>query len=600
MSTNYDRLPRAQLVAELKRRDKEAADEINLLQHNMEVYREELLAQHRQLQETHLLLEASRDAYAELYDFAPIAYLSIDTNGIIQSINLTGCSLLERERSRLIGLPLYSFFIEQDKAQFLDHLRRCRRGEAIVETELTLRTRLGNAIQCLVSSRPNAGPPTFFRTIITDITERCLAESALRELNATLERRVAERTAQFEQANQELTREIAQRQAVEEVLVETDRRKDQFLAMLGHELRNPLASIRSAADLLTMLSPGDLNFRESIDVIRRQSLQMTRIIDDLLDVTRIAQGKIALRIERLDLGKITAAAVADVQRRIEREDLRLECQLPATPVWIDGDRTRLAQIVGNLLDNSIKFTPSQGQIRVTLAPNAEQSTAQLVVEDTGIGIDPSMLSAVFDSFIQGDADLDRRRGGLGLGLAVVKGLVQLQGGKVHAASEGRGKGTRIVIEFPTTQNPDLAQNSQSTIPKTSAHSILLIDDNRDALVMLKAILEQLGQAVSIATDAETGLEVARSTRPEAIISDIGLPQMDGYTPARKIRAEAGLQQTVLVALSGYGQPQDQQRAIDAGFDEHITKPVALDRLEALIARLDQHASSRPNAMHAHQ
>jgi PAS domain S-box-containing protein len=583
----YDDMTRQQLLAEVRALLDTQLDEVSVLRHDLEVHREELVAQHVQLQQTQGMLESSRDAYAELFDFAPVAYLSLDPNGLIQTINLTGCTFLERERSRLIGLPLYSFFVDNDRAKFLDHMRRCRMGEIRVESELTLRTRAGNDVICLIITRPDGRPATSFRTVLTDITERRRAAQSLRELNARLEERVITRTIQLQSVNDNLKNEIAQREAAERALYDADKRKDDFLAMLGHELRNPLAPIRNAAEILEATVSGDPALQEIADVLKRQTSHLTRMVDDLLDVARITRGKITLQRQTVDLRTVVTETLRDIQNSDEANEQQFVANLPKQAVWVYGDVTRLTQILNNLLNNSVKFNCPRGRIVVDLTTDEPAKLCRLTVSDTGKGIEEEMLKNIFDAFTQLSVPLDRRQGGLGLGLAVVRGLVELHGGKVSANSEGLGKGTQVTLELALVEPPRDASRPGAQLTHQGSHSILLIDDSHDSLRMLKSLLESLGQHVQTAEDAETGLELARSVRPEAIISDIGLPRMDGYELARSVRSDAELRSVFLVALTGYGRPQDLQHAKDAGFDRHITKPVGLDELEEIVAGLGQ-------------
>lgn len=365
-----------------------------------------------------------------------------------------------------------------------------------------------------------------------------------------------------------------QRQAMEE-LRQADRRKDEFLAMLAHELRNPLAPICNAVEVLRMIGPADPPVRQARGMIERQVGHMARLIDDLLDVSRISRGKILLRKERLDLVPLIHAAVEDLRSLIEANRLTLTAELPDHPVWVVGDPTRLSQVAGNLLHNSNKFTNPGGLVTVRLTEDCDEGIAVLTVEDTGIGMDPGMLARLFEPFSQADRSLDRSRGGLGLGLALVKGLVDLHSGSVQASSAGRGRGARLKVHLPLSPEPTVEAGT-GFLSRSAARSlrILVVEDNHDAAESLKMLLEIYGHQVVVAETGQAGLEAARRHHPDVALCDIGLPGgMDGYTLARLLRGADETAGIHLIALSGYGQEEDRRQARQAGFDQHLTKPV---------------------------
>ncbi len=355
---------------------------------------------------------------------------------------------------------------------------------------------------------------------------------------------------------------------------EGDRRKDEFLGMLAHELRNPLAPIINCLQLQKMIDPADPRMGKIHETIDRQARHMGRLIDDLLDATRLAHGKILLRTERCDLNTIVRQTVEDYRNVIDSSGLELEVDLPAETVWIDGDPTRLIQAIGNLLHNAHKFSNPGGKVTVRLGLDAEGAAARVVVADTGIGIERSMLSHVFDVFRQAEQGLDRSRGGLGLGLALVKGLTQLHGGEVQAFSAGLGEGAEFIIRLPVADYVGATAPSGAGVASGSEkHRILVIEDNRDAADSIRMLLQHDGHEVSIAYTAQQGLERAREYHPDVIFCDIGLPVIDGYQVIQNIRQDAALRDIYVVALTGYGREEDQKRAIDAGFDLHLTKPI---------------------------
>jgi signal transduction histidine kinase/DNA-binding response OmpR family regulator len=368
---------------------------------------------------------------------------------------------------------------------------------------------------------------------------------------------------------------------------EGDRRKNEFLAMLAHELRNPLAPIRNAVHVLRLLGLKEPTLVQSRDMIDRQVTHMARLIDDLLDMSRLSRGKILLRKERLDLTALVQNTAEDYRGSLETAGLKLEVRLPGMPVVVVGDPTRLAQVVGNVLHNAHKFTDPGGLVTVDLTCEREGRTAVIRLRDTGIGMEPEMLGRVFETFSQADSSLDRSRGGLGLGLALVKGLIQLHGGEVAAASPGLGQGTEITIRLPLDEHAE-APSPEQELPNHGggAHRILVIEDNPDTAESIRMLLTLNGHEVEVAYKGAGGLEAARTFRPEIVLCDIGLPGgMDGYAVARTLRQDPELASIYLIATTGYGQDEDQRRSREAGFDAHLTKPVDFTEFERLLASL---------------
>jgi CheY-like chemotaxis protein len=387
--------------------------------------------------------------------------------------------------------------------------------------------------------------------------------------------------------------------ALENVLLleriqENDRRKDEFLGMLAHELRNPLAPIFNAVQLQKLLSPDDVRQADLRDVIDRQAKHMSRLIDDLLDATRLAHGKILLRKQRSDLCKIVHQTVEDYRTIIEASGLTLNFTGSEAPLWIEGDPTRLVQAVGNLLHNAHKFTKSGGTISVQIKIEKNRRMAKVVVSDTGIGIDSKMLSCVFDVFRQAEQGLDRSRGGLGLGLALVKGLTQLHGGEVEAASDGPDKGSRFTIKLPVEPvgRDEHIEAQHNYMPIDRKYRILVIEDNIDAARSAQMLLNLEGHEVKMAQDAASGMELAQQYHPEIILCDIGLPGVDGYQLVRTLRQESDLSDTYIVALTGYGREQDRAKAMEAGFDLHLTKPIDLNNLRQALTLADTNYEKR--------
>ncbi|MDB5385037.1 MAG: Chemotaxis protein methyltransferase CheR [Planctomycetaceae bacterium] len=402
--------------------------------------------------------------------------------------------------------------------------------------------------------------------------------------NVTLRRQIRTQQQEVARLSAEQTRLVAELEQRTAELSEADHRKNEFLAVLAHELRNPLGPIRNAANVIRLSSsPSNPMLEQARDIIDRQVGQMAHLIDDLLDVSRIVRGKILLRKQRLDWGALIRGTIEDHRGEIDADGLTLTLNLPESSVWIDGDPTRLSQIAGNSIDNARKFTPSGGTIEVSLTAAPETGMATLQVADSGEGLDAVMLTRMFESFSQADRSLDRSRGGLGLGLAIVKGLTELHGGTVTAASAGLGLGCQISVNLQLS--PQSECSSATTRAGESAarpRRILIIEDNQDAATSLKMLLQKFGHNVACAHNGQSGLETARHFQPELVLCDIGLSnEMNGYEVARKFRQEPAISSAYLVALTGYGRDEDQQQAAAAGFNLHLTKPIEIETLQEL-------------------
>lgn len=369
-------------------------------------------------------------------------------------------------------------------------------------------------------------------------------------------------------------------QVREAALRETARRKDEFLAMLSHELRNPLAAIRSAVYLLQNAPGGERATGGATAVIDRQVTHLTRIVDDLLDIARIARGKFHLALCRLEFGEIVRRTVEDYRVEFDKRQVELDCWLGSKELWVEGDETRLVQVIDNLLGNAAKFTPQGGRVEVFL--KSDHAGALLRVRDSGIGIPPERLTELFEPFVQIDSTIERGRGGLGLGLALVKGIVEMHSGTVNATSPGRGQGTEFTIKLPLTTGA-VSTSVPRTIGALRKRRVVIIEDNADIAELLQRLLELLGQDVHVANDGIEGIELARKVLPDLVICDIGLPEMSGLDVARNLRTEDMFRMTELVALSGYGLPEDRKKSLAAGFSKHLVKPVSMDDIEQLLA-----------------
>ncbi|MFT3915090.1 MAG: ATP-binding protein [Anaeromyxobacteraceae bacterium] len=424
----------------------------------------------------------------------------------------------------------------------------------------------------LTRSRARGGPPPEALEALSGNSNVVLLERPIQGVTLV----AAVRSALRARARQYATRDLLDR------LAGSIRSRDQFLALLGHELRNPLGAITLASELLDRgADPG-----RPREIIARQSRKLSRLVDDLLEVSRVTSGKIELRPARLDLREVVASSLALVESTAAQRGVVLEVSLPDRPVALEGDAVRLEQVTGNLLVNAVKYTPPGG--RVTVLLDAAGGRARLRVRDTGAGIPPTELERIFEPFAQARTTLARSEGGLGLGLALVRGLVAMHGGEVVARSDGEGLGSEFEVSLPLERPAALtpvavAAPAAPGRGAARARRVLVVEDNPDNADALRLLLERMGHAVEVAGDGPGGVSCALAHRPEVLLVDIGLPGFDGYEVARRVRAALG-PAPYLVALSGYGQARDREQARQAGFDLHLTKPATPERLEQIVGR----------------
>jgi signal transduction histidine kinase/ActR/RegA family two-component response regulator len=394
---------------------------------------------------------------------------------------------------------------------------------------------------------------------------------------------------EVQQTNTDMKAEVATRQAAEAALREAHMRKDEFIATLAHELRNPLAPIRQAVRILEHPASDAQQRQWAGEVIARQTQRMALLLDDLLDVSRVTSGRLNLKKEIVPLESLVATAIETARPLIERKHHRLSVHLPAERLDLQVDPLRMSQALSNLLTNAAKYTDSAGEITVLVTLDPEQLC--MSVTDTGIGLSSHAIRQVFEMFSQVESAIDRSEGGLGIGLALVKGLAALHGGTVEAMSEGLGRGSTFTIRLPTAA---VRVRSRESRPERPAHAatclatvrsrILVADDNQDAAQTLALVLSLAGYEVHVAHSGEQALRLGATLRPEVLILDIGMPGMTGYETARRIRGEQWGRSAVLIAVTGWGQEQDKERALSSGFDVHLTKPVDSARLEDLLAK----------------
>ncbi len=367
------------------------------------------------------------------------------------------------------------------------------------------------------------------------------------------------------------------------------RQRDQFLAMLGHELRNPLSAIVMATELM--------DHDDSVErrILQRQAAHLTRLVDDLLDVSRVTTGKTQLQCSDVNLVELIHACLQSLQAHVSEQNVQLAYHPPVEEVWVHVDPVRCEQILANLVTNAAKYTPAGGRIDVLLSVDAEHGEAVLRVEDTGEGISADMLPRVFDLFTQAEGTLDRSKGGMGIGLTLVKSLVELHRGSVEAHSDGVGRGSSFSVRLPLKATKSTATKADEQAPDTTTRKrprcdILLVEDNPDSREMLAMLLERAGHRVYLAEDGPQGIAEALARKPRVLLVDIGLPGVDGYAVARKVR-EALADQVFMVALTGYGQPEDQRRSLQAGFNVHFTKPVDVGAIDRLLTELETRNTS---------
>jgi len=363
----------------------------------------------------------------------------------------------------------------------------------------------------------------------------------------------------------------------------SNQQKDEFLAVLAHELRNPLGPILNAAELLQAMAAKDPAVERASQILVRQTGLLTRLVDDLLDAARISRGKLELRRVAVDLTQLVASLADDMEGSFRTRHITFGSQVPATPLWVDADPQRLTQAIGNLLSNAAKFTDPGGSVTLELASEGA-GLARLTVTDTGIGMTDELLSRVFESFSQARGNEPRNPSGLGLGTAIARGVIELHGGTITAHSGGRGAGSSFSIHLPL-QAPTASRpvGEDALTPSGVQRRVVVIDDNVDAAEVIQVMLESLGHVVAVAHDGATGAGLVRRLAPDVVLCDLGLPgEMDGLAVARKLSAAE--HKPYLVALTGYGREEDRRRALDAGFDLHLTKPVDMSTLDRVVAK----------------
>jgi PAS domain S-box-containing protein len=499
-------------------------------------------------------VELAQARLAAIIECSDDAIVSKSLDGIVTSWNPAAERMFGWTSAEAVGRHITLIIPRERRAEEDEVISRIRRGEMVDHFD-TIRIakdgRLLNISLTVSPIRDSEGRIVGASKIARDVTER-------KRLEADLSNKLLE-------------------------LAEGDRRKDEFLAMLGHELRNPLAAVRNAV-VTARLDPSRRD--RALDIAYRQTDQLARLVDDLLDVARITHGRMTLRMETVRLAGVLDRAAETTRDLVEARAHLLTLALPDEPLHVNGDPSRLEQVVVNLITNAAKYTEPGGRIEVMARREGEQAVVR--VRDNGVGIAPEMLPRVFDLFAQGHRGPARVEGGLGIGLTVVQRLVELHGGRVEVTSEGLGRGSEFRVSFPCVPVAD-----SNAVPDRSAGEahggpvrVLVVDDNADVAEGLMMLLELLGHRVRVAHDGLAALEAVRANAPDLMLVDIGLPGMDGYEVARNVRQDSRLKGVVLVALTGYGRDEDKRKAIEAGFDDHLVKPLTAETFQKLLGRLE--------------
>lgn len=514
------------------------------------------------------LSSSERDGFHRYADLFPEAILLVDAQGIIQAFNAEAQRQIRGHGLRADHTSLSDIFREPIE-RIHEYLRSCARTRSFMPGTLCLKSNT-SADGCFRAEGAlyDRSDSKRLPLLLLRLRPKQTAESGFFALNRQIEK---------------LSREVDQRRRAELELIEEHRRKDEFLAMLAHELRNPLAPITSALQLQSSRNLSEKTRARTLEIMNRQVAHLTRLVNDFLDLARISSGKITLKNELLEVGYIIGLATELCRHAIEEKGphLNFSTELDSETLCVRGDLERLTQVIANVLSNAVKYVDGGGEIRLTAF--RKDDCVELSVVDDGIGIEPAFLPRVFDLFTQSETSLARSRGGLGIGLTIVRRLIEQHHGSITALSEGRGKGSEFRITLPLVKHPPRELEQPAILPPQSARRILVVDDNADAAGMLAELLSVLGHHVTVASSGQDAIATAIQARPEVVLLDIGLPDVDGYEVARSLRRAPETAGSALVALTGYGQAADIQKAESAGFDHHLVKPADINDICRVIA-----------------
>ena len=491
--------------------------------------------------------EHARAWLAAIVESSDDAIASKTLDGIVTSWNPAAARLFGYEPQEIVGRPITTIIPPELHAEEVDILARLRRGERIEHYETVRVAKDGRRIDISLTISPIRGADD---TII---------------------------------GASKIARDITDRKRNDSLLREADRRKDEFLATLAHELRNPLAPICAAAELLKHAKSLAPELRAATAILERQARQMTHLVDDLLDVSRITSGRIRLHLEPVELKELLKTVIETYRHSAETTRHQIALAASAGSVYVSGDRIRLTQIISNIFHNAVKYTPTGGKIEIAL--RTENQRAVVSIRDNGMGIPPEMLDHIFEPFAQLDRSYERPDAGLGIGLTLAQRLADLHGGRIEARSAGRGKGTEFLIHLPAIAAVPASRTSpRHADPKPPLSCrVLIADDNHDAAVSLSMLLQSMGHDTRVVHDGVEALEEAEHFRPDVVLLDIGMPRLDGYETARRMTSQPWAAKTQIVAVTGWGQEADRQRAKDAGFHRHLVKPVDLEALREVLS-----------------
>ncbi|HEY0491699.1 MAG TPA: ATP-binding protein [Telluria sp.] len=522
-------------------------------------------------------MPADQPSAEALYQHAACGLLLTDTDGLIQRVNATACGWLLYEASELVGqVRVQDLLTVGGRLFHQTHITPILQLQGSVgEVQLEMRRRDKTRVSLLINIVRRRQGDTLYDEFALLVGE----DRRAYERELLLARKAAEAALDARHGAE------AKLHALNEQLSLADRRKDEFIATLSHELRNPLAPMHSALEVMKLKSSGYAALEPVLPVFERQLNHLTHLVDDLMEISRITEGRMELRRAPLDLVTAVRAAAEDVAPLIEASGHTLAVSLPGEACVVDGDITRLTQVIVNLLTNAAKYTPHGG--RIWLEAKRQDGAAAISVRDNGIGIPEGSLASVFNMFSQLEPALDRSKGGLGIGLALVKGIVTLHGGSIRAFSEGVGKGSEFVVRLPLSAAAVAGEMAPEEAASIDALRVLVVDDNADAADTLVMALELLGCEARAVYTAAAGIEQLTSFAAQVALLDIGLPDMNGYDMARQLRASPAGAAMTLVAATGWGQSTDKQRALEAGFDHHLTKPVDFDKLQSILALVKQ-------------